>query len=65
MPLTWFQGGHRILYTMHDEDLLQTVLDDLRGKFVSMIRHYAKMVNMRSKKKQVTMDAFLKKRALS
>ena len=60
-PMTWNQGGHRILYTMHDEELLKEVLERLRPKFESMIRWYNKMVNPAAKKKQVRMDTFLKR----
>ena len=62
VPLTWFQGGHRILYTVHDEELLQEVLQRLRPKFEDMMRWYSKMVNPAPKKRQVTMDVFLRKR---
>ena len=61
VPMTWNQGGHRILYTMHDEELLKEVLERLRPKFESMIRWYNKMVNPAAKKKQVRMDTFLKR----
>ena len=61
VPMTWNQRGHRILYTMHDEELLKEVLERLRPKFESMIRWYNKMVNPAAKKKQVRMDTFLKR----
>ena len=61
VPMTWNQGGHRILYTTHDEELLKEVLERLRPKFESMIRWYNKMVNPAAKKKQVRMDTFLKR----
>ena len=61
VPMTWNHGGHRILYTMHDEELLKEVLERLRPKFESMIRWYNKMVNPAAKKKQVRMDTFLKR----
>ena len=61
LPLIWNQGGHRILYTMHDEELLEKVLERLRPKFESMIRWYNKMVNPAAKKKQVLMDTFMKR----
>ena len=61
VPMTWNQGGHRILYTMQDEELLKKVLERLRPKFESMIRWYNKMVNPAAKKKQVRMDTFLKR----
>ena len=59
----WNQGWHRILYTMHDEELVKEVLECLRLKFKSMIRWYNKMVNqVAKKKKQGKMDTFLKRR---
>ena len=61
VPMTWNQGGHRILYTVHNEELLKEVLERLRPKFESMIRWYNKMVNPAAKKKQVRMDTFLKR----
>jgi len=61
VPMTWNQGGHRILYTAHDEDLLLEVLVSLRPKFESMIRWYNKMVNPAAKKTQTRMDAFMKR----
>ena len=61
VPMTWNQGGHRILYTLRDEELLNEVLERLRPKFESMIRLYNKMVNPAAKSKQVKMDTFLKK----
>ena len=60
VPMTWNQGGHRILYTMHDEELLKEVLERLRPKFESMIRWYNKMLNPAAHKKQVRTDTFLK-----
>ena len=61
VPMTWNQGGHRILYTAHDEDLLLEVLGSLQQKFENMIRWYNKMVNPAVKKKQTRMDAFMKR----
>ena len=62
VPIVWSQGGHRILYTQHDEPLLQDVLKRLQPKIHSMICWYNKMVTPAPKQKQVKMDCFLKKR---
>ena len=65
VPLTWMQGGNRIVWTLHDEQLLNQVLCDLHPKFQDMVKHYDKMVNPPSKKKhkkkQITIDRFFKK----
>ena len=63
IPLTWMQGGHRIVWTQHDDELLCRVLHDLQPKFQAMMKHYAKMANPPKKKqKQVTIDRFFQKR---
>ena len=37
VPLLWNQGGHRIIYTTCDEDLMSTVFNDLKEKFDKII----------------------------
>ena len=62
VPMTWNQGGHRIIYTLQDEDLMLEVLRRLRPKFESTMRWYNKMVNPAAKKKkQEPIDNYLKK----
>ena len=63
IPLTWMQGGPRIVWTQHDDELLCRALHDLQPKFQAMMKHYAKMVNPSNKKrKHVTRDRFFQKR---
>ena len=62
IPLAWMQGGHRIVGSQHDDDLLNRALLDLQPKFQAMMEHYAKMANPSKKKqKQVTIDRFFQK----
>ena len=66
VPIVWNQGGHRIVYTRADEELLLQVLNRLRPKFENMMRWYAGMANQALKrKKQTTMHKYLKHRACS
>ena len=66
VPIVWNQGGHRIIYTLADEELLLDVLDKLRPKFETMMRWYAGMAQQaRKRKKQMTMHTYLKKKACS
>ena len=66
VPLVWNQGGHRIVYTRADEELLLDVLSQLRPKFETMMRWYAGMAQQALKrKKQTTMHKYLKHRACS
>ena len=37
VPLQWNQGGHRIVYTTCDEDLMKTMFYDLNAKFKNII----------------------------
>ena len=66
VPIVWNQGGHRIIYTRADEELLLDVLSKLRPKFETMMRWYAGMAQQAMKrKKQTTMHKYLKHRACS
>ena len=66
VPLAWNLGGHRIIYTMADEELLLDVLGKLRPKFETMMRWYAGMAHQAWKrKKQMTIHTYLKKKACS
>ena len=66
VPIVWNQGGHRIVYTLADEELLLDVLDNLRPKFETMMRWYAGMAQQaRKRKKQMTMHTYLKKKGSS
>ena len=66
MPLAWNHGGHRIIYTLADEELLLDVLGKLRPKFETMMRWYSTMANQAWKrKKQATLHKYLKNRARS
>jgi len=60
VPLVWNLGGHRIVYTLADEELLLSVLGKLRPKFETMMRWYSNLAACR-KKKQMTMNTYLKK----
>ena len=63
VPLVWNLGGHRIIYTMLDEEMLLDVLGKLRPKFEIMMRWYAGMAHQaRKRKKQITMHAYVKKK---
>ena len=64
VPLMWNQGGHRIIYTLADEDLLLEVLHKLRPRFENTVRWYKNMVNTATKKqkKQGPIENSLKKR---
>ena len=59
VPLVWNLGGHRILYTLADEELLLSVLGKLRPKFEAMMRWYSNLAAC--KKKQMTMNTYFKK----
>ena len=63
VPLMWSQGGHRIVYTMADEELLLDVLQKLRPKFEATMRWYCTMKNRAKKQKQATLHKYLKKKA--
>ena len=63
VPLMWSQGGHRIVYTMADEELLLDVLQKLRPKFEATMRWYSTMKNRANKQKQATLHKYLKKKA--
>ena len=66
VPIVWNQGGHRIVYTRADEELLLQVLNRLRPKFDSMMRWYAGMAHQALKrKKQTTIHKFMKHKACS
>ena len=51
VPLAWNLGGHRIIFTMADEELLLDVLGKLRPKFEIMMRWYAGMARGRGRSK--------------
>ena len=51
VPLQWNQGGHRIVYTSCDEDLMKTVFEDLRGKFDKIIKLDGKLSENHAAKK--------------
>ena len=61
VPLMWNQGGHRIIYTLADEDLLLDVLRKLRPRFETTMRWYSTMANQAKKKKQATLHKYLKR----
>ena len=66
VPLAWNHGGHRIIYTLADEELLLDVLGKLRPKFETMMRWYSTMANQAWKrKKQATLHKYLKNKARS
>ena len=66
MPLAWILGGHRIIYTLADEELLLDVLGKLRPKFETMMRWCSNMANQAWKrKKQATLHKYLKNKARS
>ena len=66
VPLAWNHGGHRIIYTLADEELLLDVLGKLRPKFETMMRWYSNMANQAWKrKKQATLHKYLKHKARS
>ena len=66
VPIVWNQGGHRIVYTRADEELLLQVLNRLRPKFDIMMRWYAGMAHQALKrKKQTTIHKFMKHKACS
>ncbi len=66
VPLVWNLGGHRIVFTLADEELLLDVLRKLRPKFETMMRWYAGMAQQALKrKKQTTMHKYVKHRACS
>ena len=59
VPLVWNLGGHRLVYTLADEELLLSVLGKLRPKFETMMRWYSNLAAC--KKKQMTMNTYFKK----
>ena len=63
VPLMWNMGGHRIVYTMADEELLLDVLRKLRPKFEATLRWCATLAKQAKKKKQTTLHRYLKKKA--
>ena len=66
VPIVWNQGGHRIIYTLADEELLLDVLSKLRLKFETMMRWYTGMAQQALKrKKQTTIHKYMKHRACS
>ena len=66
VPIVWNQGGHRIIYTLADEELLLDVLSKLRPKFETMMRWYTGMAQQAlNRKKQTTIHKYMKHRACS
>ena len=70
VPLQWNQGGHRIVYTTCDEDLMKTVFDDLSAKFEKIIELDGKLSENHALKKGVrkniqkeTLHRFLRRAA--
>ena len=61
VPLAWNQGGHRIIYTLADEELLRDVLRKLRPRLETTVRWYSIMANQTKKKKQATLHKYLKR----
>ena len=65
VPLVWNLGGHRIVYTLADEELLLGVLGKRRPKFETMMRWYSNLAackkKKKKKKKQMTMNTYFKK----
>ena len=59
--MMWNQGGHRIIYSLADEDLLLDVLRKLRPRFEATTRWYSTMANQAKKKKQTTLHKYLKR----
>ena len=53
VPLLWNQGGHRIVYTTCDEDLMSAVFNDLKNKFDKIIELDDKLSDNHAKKKGV------------
>ena len=51
VPLQWNQGGHRIVYTMCDEDLMTTVLNDLQIKIEKIVELDRKLYENHALKK--------------
>ena len=49
----WNQGGHRIVYTTCDKDLMETVFDNLRSKFDKIIELDSKLSENHALKKGV------------
>ncbi len=60
VPIVWNHGGHRIIYTLADEELLMDVLSKLRPKFETMMRWYSNLAACK-RKKQMTMNTYFKK----
>ena len=63
VPLMWNMGGHRIVYTMADEELLLDVLHKLRPKFEATLHWCATLAKQAKKKKQTTLHRYLKEKA--
>ena len=53
VPLQWNQGGHRIVYTTCDEDLMNSVFGDLSAKFEKIIELDGKLSENHALKKGV------------
>ena len=53
VPLQWNQGGHRIVYTTCDDDLMKSVFDNLRDKFDKIIELDGKLSENHALKKGV------------
>ena len=71
VPLLWNQGGHRIVYTTCDEDLMGTVFCGLKKKFEKIIELDDKLSETHAIKKGVrktvhkdSIDQFLKPRGI-
>ena len=56
VPLQWNQGGHRIVYTTCDEDLMNSVFGDLSAKFEKIIELDGKLSENHALKKNVRRD---------
>ena len=53
VPLQWNQGGHRIVYTTCDEDLMNSMFGDLSAKFEKIIELDGKLSENHALKKGV------------
>ena len=63
VPLIWNMGGHRIVYTMADEDLLLEVLRKLRPRFEATRTWCYTLAIQAKKKKQTMLQRYLKMKA--
>ena len=61
VPIVWNHGGHRIIFTLADEELLMDVLSKLRPKLETMMRWYLNLAACK-RKKQMTMHTYLIKK---